>query len=277
MKKRKKHLKKSFKLLLIFISILIVITIFHFHNYAKFSKYLNDKKENINISEDLPVYEKIKEIAKYDKNYKKIFDNYNAYPEELLSSLISNQEMLDFVLDYPEKKGKIYADNVGNIQDGIPLLMQWDKRWGYASYGNSILALTGCGPTALAMVITGLTKDNSITPYKVAKFAEDNGYFVNSSGTSWSLMTKGALPFGIHSKEIPLDKSVIYNSLINNHPIICSMGPGDFTKTGHFIVLTRIINGKIKVNDPNSKERSSKLWDYEVLAKQIKNLWEFSL
>lgn len=44
------------------------------------------------------------------------------------------------------------------------------------------------------------------------------------------------------------------------------MRPGDFTTIGHFILLTGVEDGKIKVNDPNSKIRSSKLWDYDVIA-----------
>ncbi len=45
----------------------------------------------------------------------------------------------------------------------------------------------------------------------------------------------------------------------------------------NFNVLSKIENGKIKVNDPNSKKRSSMLWDYERLAPQIKNLWSFKV
>ena len=53
------------------------------------------------------------------------------------------------------------------------------------------------------------------------------------------------------------------------------MRPGDFTTQGHFIVLVGGEDGKIIVNDPNSKERSSLLWEYDTLAGQIKNLWVF--
>ena len=56
-------------------------------------------------------------------------------------------------------------------------------------------------------------------------------------------------------------------------PIIAIIGPGDFTSSGHFIVLSAYAEGKIRVNDPNSKSRSAQLWDYEILAPQIRNLW----
>ena len=51
------------------------------------------------------------------------------------------------------------------------------------------------------------------------------------------------------------------------------MGPGDFTSTGHFIVLTGYKDGKISVNDPNSHKNSEKLWSYEDIKDQIMNLW----
>lgn len=57
------------------------------------------------------------------------------------------------------------------------------------------------------------------------------------------------------------------------NPIICVMGPGDFTSTGHFIVITDFEDGKVKINDPNSKSRSEKLWELSDVMEQIRNLW----
>ena len=69
---------------------------------------------------------------------------------------------------------------------------------------------------------------------------------------------------------------------INNHGsgrlIICILGPGDFTTTGHFIVLTGVDeNGGIIVNDPNSIINSKKSWDIEQLMHQIRNLWSYAV
>ncbi|MDO7203706.1 papain-like cysteine protease family protein [Paraclostridium bifermentans] len=47
------------------------------------------------------------------------------------------------------------------------------------------------------------------------------------------------------------------------------MGPGHFTTEGHYIVLTGVTDdGKIIVNDSDSKERSSKTWDVDVFFKR---------
>ena len=80
-----------------------------------------------------------------------------------------------------------------------------------------------------------------------------------------------------NGKSFTLTKENLFNELNNGHPVITSMRPGDFTTIGHFILLTGIKDGKIMVNDSNSRERSNKLWDYETIAPQIKGQWSFSL
>ena len=56
--------------------------------------------------------------------------------------------------------------------------------------------------------------------------------------------------------------------------IICSMRPGDFTTTGHFILLRGYDENGFLVNDPNSRKNSEKQWNYDALSGQIKCLWE---
>ena len=142
------------------------------------------------------------------------------------------------------------------MTDGkIPLFIQWDERWGYKTYGDDFLAVTGCGPTALSMVCVGLTGNLNMNPYAVAKMAQADGYYVNGSGSSWNMMTGLAGDLGLSAKELGLDADTIRSKLRDGHPIICIMGPGDFTSTGHFIVLTGVkSNGDVTVNDPNSRK-----------------------
>jgi predicted double-glycine peptidase len=54
------------------------------------------------------------------------------------------------------------------------------------------------------------------------------------------------------------------------------MGPGDFTTTGHYIVLTGYEDGEFTVNDPNSIQRSGERWSYDRISGQIRNLWAMS-
>lgn len=220
----------------------------------------------------------LRTLAKEEPQAKYILKHLDDYPADLLSLLGRNSETLDFVSGYPQHKHDTPADTVGEVTQGeFPLLMQWDMRWGYATYGDGLLALNGCGPTALSMVISGLTGENTVTPYTVAQYADSQGLYVDGVGTSWELMTTGAKHFGLTAKELPLDEGVVTNALKQGRPIICSVGPGDFTTSGHFIVLVGLEDGKIRVNDPNHRSTSAQLWDYDTLAGQINNLWAYSL
>lgn len=227
---------------------------------------------------DLTIYEKLEKMVLQDERMQEIVDHYDSYPEDMLALLSRNIDMLDFVLGYPEKKGQVYADTIGEAEEGVfPLLLQWDERWGYGYYGDgeNTLAVSGCAPTALAMIVAGLTGDASNTPYEIAQYAQAEGYYVSGIGTSWDLITWGCQHFGVYGETISLSEESVFSTLESGTPIACSMRPGDFTTGGHFIVLTGIEDGKIRVNDPNSIVRSNQLWDYEVLAGQIKNLWAF--
>lgn len=207
-----------------------------------------------------------------------IVNDPHQYPTSLLTLLANNEETLFFVRNYSTHKNDPPAETIGTVTRGeIPSLLQWDERWGYTTYGSDFLAVTGCGPTCLSMVAAGLSGDNTITPYRVAQFAQANGYYVDGSGTDWSLMRTGCQEFGLLSEQMALTEFGIAQTLANGTPIICSMLPGDFTTSGHFIVLVGVENGKIRVHDPNSIIRSEKLWDYNELAPQIANLWKFYL
>lgn len=215
-------------------------------------------------------------LTAQDQRVQQVIDRWREYPEDLLSMLSRNLDMLDFVLDYPEKQGQVFSDTIGGIEDGkIPLLLQYDPRWGYGAYGSSSVVVSGCGPACLSMVAAGLTGDNTITPYRVAQYAAEEGYYVSGAGTAWNLMSRGSAQFGVTGEELPLMKSRMEQALREGQPIICVVGPGDFTTSGHFIVITGMQDGQFTVNDPNSTERSNLLWDYETLEPQISNLWAF--
>ena len=64
----------------------------------------------------------------------------------------------------------------------------------------------------------------------------------------------------------------------DGQPIVCSVGPGDFTKEGHFIVLSGLDDaGRVLVHDPNSPERSAVSWDVQTVLGQCLNLWAYSV
>ena len=72
-------------------------------------------------------------------------------------------------------------------------------------------------------------------------------------------------------------KGKITAALEDGKPVILALGPGDFTTTGHYVVLTGVEQGLFHLNDPNSAVRSKMLWSYEQLEKQIRNIWAVSV
>ena len=200
--------------------------------------------------------------------------SYLDYPKSLIELLERNPETEQFVLEYPTAKDASYSiDLSGYSRDSIPLFLQWDQRWGYIQYGSDVAGLTGCGPVCLSMAAYYLTGDSAYSPDKILRFASENGYYVEGSGSSWTLISEGGVKLGFDVTELPLDENRIRTNLEAGVPVICVMGPGDFTTSGHFIVLTGLEDGKFRVNDPNSMANSEKLWSYKQIAGQIKNLW----
>ena len=199
--------------------------------------------------------------------------SYRKYPRSLIELLDRNPETEAFVLNYPFYEETSY-DLSETDRSTVPLLLQWDSRWGYEKYGSDMMAITGCGPTCLAMAGYYLTGDADIfDPAAVAAFAERNGYYASGYGSSWTLISEGAVKLGLDVTEIPLVEKRIKDNLEVGNPIICAMGAGDFTSSGHYIVLIGLKDGKFIVNDPNSPENSQKLWSYEQIQGQIRKLW----
>lgn len=194
---------------------------------------------------------------------------------ELIDLLDKNPDTEAFVLHYPFNKDKDYEIDLSDLvgTDTMPLLLQWDERWGYTQYAGEFMAISGCGPTTLSMVCLYLLDDPKLTPRYIAEFAEERGYGVKGNGSSWTLISKGGPELGLNVTEIPLDENRIIRNLDAGNPIIIVVGPGLFTTTGHFLVITGYEDGYVTVNDPNSPTKTAQSWLLTDVMKDIKNLW----
>lgn len=197
------------------------------------------------------------------------------YPQSLIELLRKNPETEKFVLEYPIAKDVVPVIDMSPYLNAetVPLFMQWDQRWGYIPYGSDVAGLTGCGPTCLSMAAIFVTGDPTFSPDYMLNFALENNYYVPGSGSSWTLISQGGPKLGLEVQELPLDEGRIRKALDAGKPVICAMGPGDFTSSGHFIVIAGMENGQFRINDPNSLTNSQKLWAYDTIKSQIRNLW----
>lgn len=221
-------------------------------------------------------------LTNSSEKIKYIQSHTNLYPEELLDLLSRNVETVDFVYSYPNlvEAGLNTEKTVDNViltkeevENKHPLFLQWDSRWGAIPYGSSMMALSGCGPTCLSMAVVGLTGNEEATPAAVARFSMEQGYYIEGTGTAWSLMSEGCANYGLTSQEISLSEEEMAQKLEEGCMLICSVSKGDFTQTGHFIVICGYENGWFEVNDPNSITRSKAKWKFDRLEGQIRNIW----
>lgn len=126
------------------------------------------------------------------------------------------------------------------------------------------------------MVLFSLTKDETFTPDRIAAYSMKNGYYVEETGTSWALMEDVPKLYDIKVSSMSSTANNMRAVLDNGGIIICAMGKGDFTLSGHYIVIYGYDKDGFMVNDPNCVARSNKRWTFSGIQYQIKNIWVYS-
>lgn len=235
------------------------------------------KAENNTYDNAVIENSKISEKNKIQNDQSMLDDIMNStqYPKQLQELALKNEEALEFVYDYPTEHVKEHTIDLTEeaSMDSVPLFVQWDKRWGYEKYSGNFFAASGCGPTTLSMVVVYLTHNRDASPIAVAKYSKEAGYSVDGSGSSWTLISEGCRHYGIKAKTVALDESRMKAELDAGHPIVINVGPGDFTDTGHFMVITGYDDEGFSINDPNSIEKSGKRWLFKNISSQIRAVW----
>ena len=200
------------------------------------------------------------------------------YTETMIENYALYPECREFILNYPLEKDKEHTADISwaDRSKGVPLFLQFDARWGYTKYGFTVGGISGCAPTCLSMVAYYLTGDTKYTPEYMMKFSTEDGHVGQNGGTQWTLFSRGAKNLGFKVEELPLLENTLVKRLQQGIPVVLSVGPGDFTQNGHYIVCVGYKDGKIKVNDPFSKANSEKEYTYAQLEPQIRNLWAIS-
>lgn len=209
-----------------------------------------------------------------DKDIQYILKNKEKLNSYYMTLLYRNNSSKEFIKDIIDNRiVDYYTGESVDFNREIPFYLQWDRRWGRENYAGGNMALNGCGPTCMAMVVSGLLKDDSITPVTLSKHTE----YVEGSGTGWNYFLKVPSLYGLKVKSLPTEKKIYVDELKAKRPIIVNVDKGDFTTIGHYIVLVTVDDDEnFIVNDPNNPNNSSEKWTFERLKPQIKNGWSFS-
>lgn len=148
---------------------------------------------------------------------------------------------------------------------------QHDARWADSLYGGQDpITSYGCGPTVLAMLVTSFTGQTSL-PSDMADWAAAHNYWSAGSGTKHDFILEGAAAFGFHAESFQnYTKEGIISELKNGHILVALMGPGHFTTSGHFIILSDYWSGEqISVADPASLENTQVPWDAQLIVDEL--------
>ncbi len=161
--------------------------------------------------------------------------------------------------------------------------LQTDPRWanvGYSAKGEkTTIGKSGCGPTAMAMVLATWA-DKSVTPKTECAWALAHGYKAPHQGTYYGYFAPAAKRFGLTCKM--LNGASIYGK--PNSPyhaqakaavdqgdlVIACMGRGLWTSSGHFVLVWKITGNTIYINDPASTRTARTQGDYSLFKQQVK-------
>lgn len=168
----------------------------------------------------------------------------------------------------PKNHGMARSANKNNTQHQGKFVYfnQTDSQW---NQNNLHIASSGCGPTSMAVVISSLTK-RWFTPVDAAAWGQRHGYY-SPSGSAHAMIPAMAKAYGLKCKGVGTSYHSVKKALKQGKPVVALMGPGHFTRKGHFIVLTGIDeNDGVTVADVGSRRRSSCKYSLSYLIGQSK-------
>lgn len=154
---------------------------------------------------------------------------------------------------------KVYNDTRLSMKNhkeyiaGYIYFNQGDSAWNQNGY---CIAKAGCGPTSMAIVITSLT-GKWVTPLDTAIWGYQHGFY-SREGSAHEMIPAMATAYGLRCQGVGTDYQAIKKALKAGKPVVCLMGPGYFTRGGHFMVLVAIDNNDcVTVADVGSRTRSA--------------------
>lgn len=153
-----------------------------------------------------------------------------------------NYKVLPYVskTDYNKMKAAMGSTKYAswNIEKA-PLSDMYKKAY-KSNGGKTTIASSGCGVTSFANV-----KGISVTD--AAEHAMKNGHRIYGSGTAAALFANNG------GKSAGSAKNAL-NEVAKGKYLVASMGPGNWTRGGHFILVYGYSNDKVYVSDPASSK-----------------------
>lgn len=241
------------------------------------------------ISDDLT--RQFNTVLDRDDQMAQIAQNADQYDDDRLLTLALNEpEAVSFVANYltADKSASSYTDEV--TRGEVPQLYDWDTRWGYVSYGDGCIGVTGSAPTTIAMAYMGLTGRSDVTPATIAQgtstigsSSSQNSNASNGTNTSSSNSnTSGTASDSAESviqlmSETGLDATQ-YDS--SSDTLVACLSSSSVAavyidedglqdnRSAHWaLVVGMNQDGTLNVFDPTSSLVSTRTWDSSTIAR----------
>lgn len=229
-------------------------------------------------------------------------DVQNGFVGEFKNNSVSNSDVDTIEFYEPCSDDVGIADELNSVDDvyipdngglnKVPYMSQGENSymgivpvWVDVPFGDGTISSSGCSITSFAMVASYYSINNGdgyIFPDDVVqKIIDETGsrYTYHSWGkgpTQTVLFPALADMYGMNCEA--LGSGSVIKSLSEGKPVISHCTKGEFTKRGHFIVLSGITNdGKIVVNDPNHPSFSYKEYTIDELKKAgVNSYWQIT-
>lgn len=151
---------------------------------------------------------------------------------------------------------------------------QADSHWGdYKIGGMDNMSHYGCGPTTVAMIANSFSHGGvAVTPQDVAEWAWENKLYQLHGGSFHSLIPEGLAHYGMQVESVTdLSAKNVRELLDDGHILVALMGKGQFSDSGHFVVLAENApNGGVMLADPFNFTNCEKTWDLKDILTELK-------
>ena len=161
--------------------------------------------------------------------------------------------------------------------------LQTDPRWAGKDYSakgeKTTIGASGCGPTAMAMVLATWA-DKNVTPATECAWALAHGYKAPRQGTYYGYFPPAAARYGLTCRQ--LNWTSLYGNAASTYHtqakaaldrgclVIACMGKGLWTSSGHFVLVWKIAGNVVYINDPASTRADRIRGDYNLFRSQVK-------
>ncbi len=164
--------------------------------------------------------------------------------------------------------------------------LQTDPRWAALDYSapgeKTTIGASGCGPTAMAMVLATWA-DKAVNPQTECAWALAHGYKAPRQGTYYGYFVPAAGRYGLKARQLswtniygnsksPLHKEA-KKAVDAGHLVIACMGKGLWTSSGHYVLVWKIEGNTVYINDPASTRAARVRGDYSLFKQQVKYYW----